>query len=1013
MYSSSGRTPGSMQFHLQQRLGRAAAAFAWLPEPLEARQLLAAPVLEVIPDAIVRSALTVPLNASDADQDRLSYAVASSNPNIKVKLHKGPFLKLTVAHTAANADDIDVQGELVFQLLSDVAPRTVRTIVGLVRGEFYNGLRFHRLADLTGTNAESANIIQGGDPSGNGTGGPPFRFKDEFSRNAIFSGTGQLAMANSGNDQNGSQFFITSAPQRHLDYNHTIFGQLVRGWEVLDQLMRIKRTAGSDQPLSAITITRAEIVENHTDAVMTIQAPRGQSGTVTVTVSDGNGGQSVRTFTVRGTRDTTDQPPFLETIPDQFTPVNTPLEVRLKYTEANGDPVFFGASFVGETRAIGQVRGDSVIVYPQVGYRGLITLRVTVQQAGGTATAQDKEVVVIAVGRAPLNATGLRAAAVAGREQTLSVATFRDADPRARAGDYTVSINWGDGQVSEGQVIKGANGTFTVQGRNAYRAEGRFPLTVSIKGRHGAVAETHSWAVVADAPLTGAASTVIGYAGSTLANVEVATFTDADPRGTAGDFTARINWGDGQASTGVITALGAGKYRVSGTHTYATPGSYPLSVRVLDKGGSRLVANTTARIGRTSLTVNLGTFTAISEGATFNAANLSFADADTAPHTYTATVDYGDGGGPQPLALTADKQFSLSHTYADSGNYLVRVVVSDEAGNIGHAVQTLIVTNVKPTLNDLTGDATGVRGQLRTINLSADDISPADRQAGFRYQINWGDNTDLDSVPTGSTSAQHAFAVEGTYTVTVTAFDKDNTASDARTFTITIVPAELQADPADSSRTALVVGGTGGNDNIELKPAAGGGIEVFFGTTSVGAFNPTGRIQVWGRAGNDRIALDPSISRDAELYGEAGLDTLIGAAGNDILVGGSQADELRGNGGRDILIGGSGADSLLGGGADDILVGGATKYDQSPAGLRQLMAEWARGDLAYEARVRHLLGPQKGLNGLLLSAKAINNDTEIDSLLGEEGRDLFYAKISGAQPDVLGDRASGERVVEL
>ena len=97
---------------------------------------------------------------------------------------------------------------------------------GLVEANFYDNLTFHRVVPDF--------VIQGGDPPGDGTGGPGFQFDDEFHPDAIFTGDAQLAMANSGKDTNGSQFFVTIGPQRHLDFNHTIFGQLVRGRDVLD-----------------------------------------------------------------------------------------------------------------------------------------------------------------------------------------------------------------------------------------------------------------------------------------------------------------------------------------------------------------------------------------------------------------------------------------------------------------------------------------------------------------------------------------------------------------------------------------------------------------------------------------------------------------------------------------------------------------------------------------------------------------------------------------------------------
>src|SRR5207244_1208301 len=161
--------------------------------------------------------LFVPVTATDTDGNPLSYTATSSSPDVTVTARNNPhpYLRISVAGF----------GDMVFQLFDDLAPNTVAIMSGLAKREFYNNLIFHRVVPNF--------VIQGGDPAGNGSGGPGFTFEDEFNPQAIFSGNGQLAMANSGKDTNGSQFFVTIGPQRFLDFNHTIFGQLVRGFNVM------------------------------------------------------------------------------------------------------------------------------------------------------------------------------------------------------------------------------------------------------------------------------------------------------------------------------------------------------------------------------------------------------------------------------------------------------------------------------------------------------------------------------------------------------------------------------------------------------------------------------------------------------------------------------------------------------------------------------------------------------------------------------------------------------------
>lgn len=115
-------------------------------------------------------------------------------------------------------------GEFVIQLYADKAPITVNNFIFLAREGFYDGTTFHRVIE--------GFMAQGGDPTGTGAGGPGYEFQDEFS-DLTFDRPGLLAMANSGPNTNGSQFFITFAPAVHLNNLHTIFGIVVQGMDVV------------------------------------------------------------------------------------------------------------------------------------------------------------------------------------------------------------------------------------------------------------------------------------------------------------------------------------------------------------------------------------------------------------------------------------------------------------------------------------------------------------------------------------------------------------------------------------------------------------------------------------------------------------------------------------------------------------------------------------------------------------------------------------------------------------
>jgi cyclophilin family peptidyl-prolyl cis-trans isomerase len=117
------------------------------------------------------------------------------------------------------------RGTMVFQLFADKAPLTVNNFVFLAREHFYDGIIFHRvIADF---------MAQGGDSTGKGTGGPGYRFADEFHPSLRHDRPGILSMANAGPNTNGSQFFITHVPTPWLDNKHTIFGAITDGMDVL------------------------------------------------------------------------------------------------------------------------------------------------------------------------------------------------------------------------------------------------------------------------------------------------------------------------------------------------------------------------------------------------------------------------------------------------------------------------------------------------------------------------------------------------------------------------------------------------------------------------------------------------------------------------------------------------------------------------------------------------------------------------------------------------------------
>jgi len=155
-------------------------------------------------------------------------------------------------HVAMNATLHTNHGAIEVELYPDEAPKTVDNFVKLARDGFYDGLIFHRvIPDF---------MIQGGDPTGTGSGGPGYQFEDEFNQHKVDRGA--LAMANAGPNTNGSQFFIVTADAcPWLDGKHTVFGRVTSGLEIADTISTLPSDS-NDKPRDDAVIERVEISEN-------------------------------------------------------------------------------------------------------------------------------------------------------------------------------------------------------------------------------------------------------------------------------------------------------------------------------------------------------------------------------------------------------------------------------------------------------------------------------------------------------------------------------------------------------------------------------------------------------------------------------------------------------------------------------------------------------------------------------------------------------------------------------
>ncbi len=346
------------------------------------------------------SPLHIALDGEDADNDNLTFTVTSSNPSLVAPtvLTGNRSLRLNVTNF----------GEMVFELFEDRAPRATQQIIALAQSGFYEDIIFHRVVDDF--------VLQAGDPTGTGSGGstrPDFR--DQFHFDLQHNRTGILSMAKTTDDTNNSQFFITEGPARHLDFNHTIFGQLVEGESVREAISEVPVNS-SDRPLTDVVIESATVFTDEENGVVMLKAAEGASGTatITVTVSDGRGGTASRQFQVNVTPDTINGAPFLADIPAVQTNVNTATTFQLIGRDVEANPVFYldeaalrtQGLFVPQaadpnlTYAVNLTTG-LVTVTPRNGITG--TFRITVAAAASatglnSTSPIDYEVVTVTVG---------------------------------------------------------------------------------------------------------------------------------------------------------------------------------------------------------------------------------------------------------------------------------------------------------------------------------------------------------------------------------------------------------------------------------------------------------------------------------------------------------------------------------------------------------------------------------------------------------------------------------------
>jgi hypothetical protein len=449
---------------------------------------------------------------------------------------------------------------------------------------------------------------------------------------------------------------------------------------------------------------------------------------------------------------------------------------------------------------------------------GSFTIKVTVKDQNGAVVGSALTPARVSAPLPPpptISAQGVRFQATSGTAFSGTVATFTDVNAGATPANFTATINWGDGTISDGTVVADPKGGFDVTGTHTYAtssmnsndASGEleknyFLVKVSITdtGANSTVTAI-SLAAVASAPpnIVAKGQNIQATAGQVFTGT-VATFTDANAAATAAEFAAKINWGDGTSSTGTVVADPKGGFDVTGTHTYTShnfwgdfwfgPGGgstfYLISTSITDAStGDAAKAYSFATVAPTppNLSVTADNFQATS-GTAFSGTVATFTDLNTAAQAsdFTAVIKWGDGTSSTGTVVadpkggfdvTGTHTYTLDNSTGDGpqgglgGGVILRMSVSVTSKS-GDAASGRALVNVTPApssiqaagavVNAVTGTAfTGTTATFTSSDASATASS-------FTATIDWGDGTT--STGTVVADPNGGFDVTGTHTYT-------------------------------------------------------------------------------------------------------------------------------------------------------------------------------------------------------------------------------------------------------
>jgi hypothetical protein len=382
---------------------------------------------------------------------------------------------------------------------------------------------------------------------------------------------------------------------------------------------------------------------------------------------------------------------------------------------------------------------------------GPSTITVTIDQLGGSSAGGETDTFSdsINVDDAPLEAEHATFNAPEGVSMTQVVATLTDLNPAATTSDFTTpSIDWGDGAVTGGSISQpsGPGTPFLVTGTHTYddsESSGAemdgFPVVVTITDMGGSVAIATSQANLFDPVLIDPGVNVQAVSGS-LFRGNVASFSSSNPRAATAEFTALVNWGDGQSSAGAIVPSASGGFVVLGDHTYSQAGTFTVSTTVRDDEGQSVSDTSIATVAVPFVAQGLPISAAA--GKRFAGAVAKFTDPNRATLAggLSALIDWGDGSQSRGVVVAAGRSkggatFKVlgSHVYAGHGRFAGSVTIADSGG--AHAVVPIVAqTRAGHSATRSSGSNAGRKFNVNMSGVALHASHPKGPRAGLLRQ---------------------------------------------------------------------------------------------------------------------------------------------------------------------------------------------------------------------------------------------------------------------------------------